>query len=144
MKYGKDYVIICGDLYKKIANNFDIDYEIELSKITKYLPEKKEEKKDEKEEKKVKNNDGNVETITPEEKLEKIEKLGINIENNYLYKKGNDKDGIKEYRVDFYPIKIIQLSFNTLINFIEEEKKILDKKRAQEEWEKSHKRKKIK
>ena len=28
VKYGKDYVIICGDLYRKIANNFGIDYEI--------------------------------------------------------------------------------------------------------------------
>ena len=133
VKYGKDYVIICGDLYRKIANNFDIDYEIALTKITKYIPEQKEEKKEEKE---VKTNDGNVETITPEEKEIKEEKLEINAENNYLYKKGNEKEGIKEYIVDFYPINIIQLSFSTLITFVEEEKKKLDKKKAQEEWEK--------
>ena len=146
LKYGIDYVIICGDLYKKICNNFELDYEITFSKITKYLPEKKEEKikEDGEEEQEVKTNDGKAETKTPEKKEEKEEKLEINTENNYLYKKGNEKEGIKEYIVDFYPINIIQLSFSTLINYVEEEKIKIDKKKAQEEWEKKPKEEKDK
>ena len=48
MKYGEDYFIICGDLYKKIKNNFEFDYLVELEKTTIFLePKKTEEKKEE-------------------------------------------------------------------------------------------------
>ena len=139
LKYGEDYVITCGEIYKKIANYFEMDYEIKLVKITKYLPEKKYE--------------GDVKTKTPEtpdpdqpkeNKKPKEEKLEINIEKNYLYKKGNEEEGIKEYVVDFYPIKIIQLSFSSLLDYIEREKKEIEKRKKEEEWEKMSKEEKEK
>ena len=130
-KYGIDFVIICGELYQKIAKNFEIDYEIKLEKTTKYLPQKKEEKKE-----------GDTEPETPPEKKE--EKLEINTDKNYLYKKGNEQEGIKEYVVDFYPIKYIPLTLNNLIKHIENEKEKLDKQRENEEWEKKPKEEKEK
>ena len=130
-KYGTDFVIICGELYQKISKNFEIDYEIKLEKVTKYIPQKKEEK-----------NDGNTVDETPEGKVE--EKLEINIERNYLYKKGNEKDGIKEYVVDFYPIKYIPLSLKLLINHIETENKKIAKNKKKEEFEKKSKEEKDK
>ena len=125
-KYGVDYVIICGDLYQKIEEYFEIDYEIKLTKIIKYLTQKKEGKVDKKE--------GNSNQETPEPEIE--EKLEINTSKNYLYKKGNEKEGIKEYVVDFYPVKILQISLKSLINHIESEKSKIDEKKKIEEWEK--------
>ena len=129
LKYGVDYVILCGELYKKILNNFEIDYEITLSKTVKYLPENIiEEKKDNE----IKRGE------TEEEQLE------INSEKNYIYKKGNEKECIKEYVVDFYPIKILKLSFSTLMDYIENEKIKLDNIKAREEWEKKTQEEKMK
>ena len=128
IKYGVDYVLICGELYQIISKNFEIDYEIPLSKTIKYLPEKIIEKNE-----KQKQEEGSNEAKMIDNKEEKLE---INVERNYLYKKGNEKEGIKEYIVDFYPIKIIKVRFNALIDYIENKKVKLDKKKAQEEWEK--------
>ena len=151
-KYGIDYVIICGDLYNNISKNFGLDYEIKLPKITIIIPEKKEEKeekeekekkeqkeqKNEKEQKKSEEEKKNKEK--KEEKQEELEikneKLEINIEQNYLRKKGNEKKGIKEYIVDFYPIKVIQVNIVNPIVYIESEKRRIENKKQEEEWEK--------
>ena len=133
LEYGKHYVIICDDLFQKIKDNFEFDYLIKLDKVTKYLPGAKKEEDSPKEK-------------SSSEKEDKIieEKLVINKERNLLFKKGNEKDGIKEYVVDFYPVKIIQLTMTKLINYCEKEKKILDDKKEQEEWEKKSKEEKEK
>ena len=195
--YGKDYVIICGEIFNKIYQYFKFDYFIELEKTTIVSESKaKEDKKDinkksqETETKTetikeiqnkgkififnndknyiienftksiVKDNDKNnskVEIlqisksielsfpkkteekkllIAPREKEEKGEteeveetpdqeqidfnegKLIINKEKNYLRKKEIKKNSIKEYIVDFYPIKYLQLNFDYLINIV--------------------------
>jgi len=74
--------------------------------------------------------------MPPETTETKVEKLEINTEKNYLRKKGDEKKGIKEYIVDFYPIKTIQLNIGNAISYIENEKKIIEKKKEEEEWEK--------
>ena len=140
IKYGVNYVLICGELYKIISDNFEIDYEITLSKITKYIPEKIIEKNQEQKKEEQKNEE-NGET---KEKEANEEKLEINAERNFIYKKGNEKEGIKEYVVDFYPIKILQISFSDLIDYIENEKKKLDNQKAKEEWESKSKEEKEK
>ena len=133
LEYGKHYVIICGELFQKISDNFEFDYLIKLDKVTKYLPNMKKEEDSHKEK-------------ASSEKKDKIieEKLEINKERNCLSKKGNEKNCIKEYIVDFYPVKIIQMTMTKLINYCEKEKKILDDKKEQEEWEKKSKEEKEK
>ena len=143
VKYGDNYVILCDDIYKKVSLYYEFDYLIELEKTTIYYePTIKEEKKPEdgktkeaiKEEKKAED-DQNKYTIKEEkEKKEEVEeKLEINKENNFLRKKENKNKNIKEYIVDFYPIKILNLQFSSLINIIkpiykkEEEKNREDK-----------------
>ena len=133
LEYGKHYVIICDDLFLKILDNFEFDYLIKLNKVTKYLPNIKKE------------------DVSPKEKISsekgdknKEEKLEINKERNYLFKKGNEKNGIKEYVVDFYPVKIIQMTMTKLINYCENERKVLDDIKEQEEWEKKTKEEKEK
>ena len=133
LEYGKDYVIICGDLYQKIFENFEFDYIIKLNKITKYLPNAKKEEN--------KNDEGN--TKEPE-KTETKEKLEINKEKNYLCKKGDEKKGIKEYVVDFYPIKYMQLSMKTLVNYISKEKQKIEIKKKKKEWEEKSNEEKLK
>ena len=143
-QYGVDYVIICGKLYENISKIFELDYEIELQKIIKVSPDKEEEKEEKKEEDKKEEKKGETpetkettETPMPPETTEtKVEKLEINTEKNYLGKKGDEKKGIKEYIVDFYPIKTIQLNIGNAVSFIENEKKIIEKKKEEEEWEK--------
>ena len=55
VKYGKDYVIICGEIFYKIYNYFEFDILVELEKTTIFaeqnLNDEKEEKKEEKENK---------------------------------------------------------------------------------------------
>ena len=186
VKYGENYVIICGDIYEKINLYFEFDILVELEKTTIYLEEKlnneKEEKVDKNDENKNKENaeekkenekinnddknkekekeDKNIEQKTNEEnpnenekklenkneeqikeaeekqkdviqndKMEKEneidknkleeDKLEINIEKNYIRKKENKNKDIKEYIVDFYPIKFIQFEFSILIKKIE-------------------------
>ena len=133
LEYGKDFVIICGDLYQKVYENFEFDYIIKLTKITKYLPNAKQLKEKKKE----------GDTKEPENK-EIAEKLEINKEKNYLCKKGNEKEGIKEYVVDFYPIKIIQLSMKNLIDFISKEKEKIIIKKEEQEWKEKSDEEKIK
>ena len=125
LKYGQDYVIICGDLYQKISEYFQFDYIIKFHKITKYLQTKEK-------------NEGETpqEISDSEPHHQKEEKLEINKEKNYIYRKGNEKEGIKEYVVDFFPVKILQFSFSTLLNYEEREKKKLDDKKKEEIWEK--------
>ena len=58
------------------------------------------------------------ETQDLEEKDFNEGKLIINKEKNYLRKKETKDDSIKEYIVDFYPIKYLQLSFDYIINTV--------------------------
>ena len=151
-KYGIDYVIICGTLYNNISKNFGIDYEIKLPKMAKIIPEKKEEKeKEQEEQKEQKEKQKSEEEKKSEEKKEnqetmeiENEKLEINIEENYLRKKGNEKKGIKEYIVDFYPVNLIQLNIVNPIVYIENEKTKIENKKKEEEWEKKTKEEKNK
>ena len=133
LEYGKHYVIICDDLFQKILDNFEFDYLIKLNKVTKYLPN-------------IKKREDTLKENESSDKKDKIieEKLIINKERNFLFKKGNEKNGIKEYVVDFYPVKIIQMTMAKLINYCQKEKKILDDKKEQEEWEKKSKEEKEK
>ena len=144
-QYGIDYVIICDKLYENISKIFELDYEIKLEKIIKVIPEKKEEKKEEEKKGETPEAKETKETPMPPETTEaKDEKLEINIEKNYLRKKGNEKKGIKEYIVDFYTIKTIQLNFGNAISYIENEKRKIENKKEEEEWEKKTEEEKIK
>ena len=196
VKYGENYVIICGDIFNKINNYFEFDILVELEKTTIYLEEKlniekEEKKKEEKEDKNNENNnkenvvekkenekpinddknkeqnEKNIEQKKEEENSEekdkkseykneeenkeaeqkqkeviqndKIEKeniidknkleddkIEINKEKNYIRKKENKNKDIKEYIVDFYPIKFIQFEFNSLIKRIETKHKEIE------------------
>ena len=211
-EYGKDYVIICGEIFYKIFNYFEFDILVELQKTTIFaeqnLNDEKEEKKEDKNEEKEnkiddnkdkKNIEGNVELKNVKEKLnndnenkekaendikkgEKIdikeaektedkgeeksenkneiieeqnkeqildkkpedlkekkeeeiiekkekekeidnnklqkEKCDIIIEKNYIRKIEKEKKEIKEYVLDFYPIKYIEFNFSNLISII--------------------------
>ena len=193
--YGKDYIIICGEIFNKIYQYFKFDYFVELEKTTiisesKTKEEKKENKKSQETETKTekikaKQNKGNIfifnndknytienftkSNINNDNKnnlkeemfqisksidlcfLKKIEekkliisneteekgetkevgetpdpeqidfnkgKLIINKEKNYLRKKETKENSIKEYIVDFYPIKYLQLNFDYIINIV--------------------------
>ena len=193
--YGKDYIIICGEIFNKIYQYFKFDYFVELEKTTiisesKTKEEKKENKKSQETETKTekikaKQNKGNIfifnndknytienftkSSINNDNKnnlkeemfqisksidlcfLKKIEekkliisneteekgeteevgetpdpeqidfnkgKLIINKEKNYLRKKETKDNLIKEYIVDFYPIKYLQLNFDYIINIV--------------------------
>ena len=137
VKYGIDYVIICGEIYKKISQYFEFDYLIELEKTTIYYKSKKEIQKENEENKQEEKNEIEIEEA----------KLEINIEQNYMRKKENKKNGIKEYFVDFYPIKIIEVSFSHLNSFVEKKYDELEESKKEEELKdlpKNEKNKKIK
>ena len=198
--YGKDYIIICGEIFNKIYQYFEFDYLIQLEKTIIYSESKTQQKSKDNKNKNIdkksqetetktakikeKQNKGNIfiftndknyiienfnklavddknKTYSKEEMfqisqrieffyLKKIEeklitsdeieekgeteeigetqdleekdfnegKLIINKEKNYLRKKETKDDSIKEYIVDFYPIKYLQLSFDYIINTV--------------------------
>ena len=145
VKYGVDYVIICGEIYQRISEYFEIDYLVELEKTTIYLEPKEEEKSKEekKEENKEEKNDEIKEEKKEENKEEKKEenkietteeKLEINAEKNYMRKKENKEKGIKEYIVDFYPIITLHLSFKNIVKIIENKYRELEEKRKEEKF----------
>ena len=158
VKYNVDYVIICGEIYQRIKDYFEIDYLVELEKTIIYLEpkedelKKEEEKNEEKKEGKEEEKKEGKEEEKKEEKIEdkkeenKIEvneeKLEINTEKNYLRKKENKIKGIKEYVVDFYPIITLQLSFNDIVKEIEGRYIKMEKQRKDEEFEKMSKEEK--
>ena len=58
LKYKKDFVILCDELYKIITNNYKLDYEIKLKKIKNvYLKTQKKDKNNDKDKDKDKDND---------------------------------------------------------------------------------------
>ena len=187
--YGKDYVIICGEIFNKINRYFEFDYLIELEKTTIYSESKIKVKNNDKdnenkneqetgaktETKEEIKNKGNIfifnnsknyiienftklaindkaknyskeemfqisknielpylqkiekNLITPSETQETEEqeqkdfsegKLIINKEKHYLRKKETKDNSIKEYVVDFYPIKYIKLNFDYILNIV--------------------------
>ena len=50
VKYGDNYVIICGEIYDKISNYFEFDYLIELEKTTIFYSKEEENNKSEQKE----------------------------------------------------------------------------------------------
>ena len=94
--YGKHFIIVCGELFKKISEYYELDYIIELTKTTKYLP--------------------------PEKKEEKEEKSKLNFNINFLYKKEKEEKNTIVHMVDFYPVKTLQILLTDLIKFVEKEK----------------------
>ena len=63
-----------------------------------------------------------------EQNIIKKSELIIDRENNYLRKKEDENNGIKEYIVDFYPIKFVQLSFDYIYNKVDGKNQELLKK----------------
>ena len=133
VKYGEDYVIICGDIFEKIFEYFEFDYLVELDKTIIFFEPKKEEekksrleqkdnKKEEKEEEKKE-----IKGITPE-------KLEIDVVKNCLRKKESKDKRIKEYIVDFYPIKYLQIEYNEIFTKIEKIFKEEEKKKKEEKY----------
>jgi hypothetical protein len=145
MKYGEDYVIICGEIYEKIFQYFEFDILVELDKtFIFYEPIKEEEKKPEVEQKENKKEEKDEIKNIPPENLE-IDKV-----NNCLRKKENKDKRIKEYILDFYPIKILQLDFDKILNEIkviyeESERKRIEefKKKSKEDRKKIEKEEKL-
>ena len=145
MKYGEDYVIICGEIYEKIFQYFEFDILVELDKTFIFNePIKEEEKKPEVEQKENKKEEKDEIKNIPPENLE-IDKV-----NNCLRKKENKDKRIKEYIVDFYPIKILQLDFDKILNEIkviyeESERKRIEelKKKSKEDRKKIEKEEKL-
>ena len=88
--------------------------------MKKFLP-----KNNEEEEENTKKEE-NTPTPTPgnseKEKETTEEKLIIDTDKNCLYKKGNEKKGIKEYVVDFYPVNFAIISLNVMVNYVEMKK----------------------
>jgi len=143
VKYGEDYVIICGDIYEKIFEYYEFDKLVELDKtIIFFEPKKEEENKSEVEQK-----DNKIEA-KEEEKIEIIdiqpEKLKIDLDNKCLRKKENKDKRIKEYIVDFYPVKILQVEFNEIFKTIKEIYEKLEKEKKEEEYKKMSKEEKSK
>ena len=100
LTYGKDFVIVCGELFSKIKEYFEIDYLIELPKaiMNSLLIGK------------------NKNNINKKDELKKIE---INEKDNYLI--------FGEYIIDFYPVKTLQIIFSELIDSLGVERKEKDK-----------------
>ena len=118
IKYKEDFVIICGDLFNKIVQYFEIDYIIELPKIIKYLPNEN-------------NNNNNNKEEKTDNKSYKLEiNLEFNLEFNYLYKYENNTI---LYIIDFYPIKTLQIKFSEIIDNIEKERKMVKENQNQNE-----------
>jgi hypothetical protein len=102
--YGKDFVIICGELFTKIKEYFEIDYLIELpkAKISSSMISK------------------NKNYINKKGKLQKIE---TNDKDNYLI--------FGEYIIDFYPVKTLQIIFSELIDSLGVQRKEKDKEKEE-------------
>ena len=80
LKYKKDFIILCGQLYQVLKNNYKLDYIIRLTKIQTVIDLNKKEQKEEKKEDKK------------EKKEEKVEKKEMNKEEE----KKEEKDGEKK------------------------------------------------
>ena len=99
VKYGENYVIICGDIYEKINLYFEFDILVELEKTTIYLEEKlnneKEEKVDKNDENKNKENAEEKkenEKINNDDKNKEKEKEDKNIEQKTNEENPNEKE----------------------------------------------------
>ena len=98
ISYGKDFLIICDELFTKIKEYFEFDYIIELTKS------------------RMNSAMINKNIINKKDKLKKIE---INEKDNYLI--------FDEYIIDFYPVKTLQIIFSELIDTFGVERKEKDK-----------------
>ena len=151
LTYKKDFILLCGQLYQIIRNNYRIDYIIKLTKIKTIIDLNKnksnEEKKDKDKEKEgepqndnlKKNNDEeeNDEEYINNEKLvkEKLDEFIIDEDKGFMskivkYKKGNNENNENIYilnELDFYPIQVYQKSFGIIVRAIENAKLMYDK-----------------
>ena len=155
LKYKKDFIILCGELYKLLKNNYKFDYLIKLKKITRAIKlkdnnkkeeiKKEEEKKDNEEkkedkenEKKEKENENEKEMKEEEddEENEKKKKLINEKLDKFIY--DEEKDLISKIikrddgnyslnEIDIYPIKIYFQYFGAMVRTIEKAKKEYDK-----------------
>ena len=149
MKYGEDFIIICGEIFEKIFKYFEFDILVELDKTyIFYEPKREEEKKT-----KVAQKENKKEEKKEEEEIKDIspQELEIDTDNNCLRKKENKDKRIKEYIVDFYPIKILQLNFGEILNkikviYLEEERKRIEelKKKSKEDRKNLEKEERLK
>ena len=116
LKYKKDFIILCGQLYQVLKNNYKLDYIIRLTKIQTVInlnknekkeekegkkDEKKEEKVDKKEEKKDEKKEEKVDKKEEKKEEEKKERKNIEIEkkeekNENKEKKEENKEGKEE------------------------------------------------
>ena len=136
-KFRKDFIILCGELYKLIKNNYRFDYLIKFRKFrtsihlkSKKNNNKKEEKKEEgKEEKmeevKLNEKDEEDEEYIKKEKLinEKLNKFVIDIDKGLISKirEGNGGCYLLD-EIDFFPVKVYLQSFGNIVRIIERAK----------------------
>ena len=96
LKYKKDFIILCGELYKLLKNNYKFDYLIKLKKFTKIieLKDNKIEDKNENNQKEEKKNEEGKEK--EEEKKENNEERKENNEEKKEDKENEKKEKEKE------------------------------------------------
>jgi len=130
LKYKKDFIILCGELYKLIKNNYKFDYLIKLKKITKAIKlkdhnnndkndkekEKKEEEDDEENKKKKKLINEKLDKFIYDEEKDLITKIIKRYDGNYILNE-----------IDIYPIKLYFQYFGAMIRMMEKAKKLYDK-----------------
>ena len=147
-KYREDFIILCGELYKLIKNNYRFDYIIKFRKFQNIIQmkkeknnNKKEEKKEKKEEKKEEIKEEKKEEVKEEKKeeakeeekdeeyiknekliKEKLNKFVVDVDKGLIskIKEGNGCYILNE--IDFYPIKVYVQSLGNMVRMIENAK----------------------
>ena len=154
LKYKKDFILLCGEIYQLIKTNFQMDYIIKLTKnktiidlnktIKNEEPKKEENKENEQkregegeatkeninEKKEQKDNKENDADYTNKEQLvkEKLDKFIFDEERGLISKivKENTENKYILNELYFNPIQVYQNSFGALIRLIEKTKIMYD------------------
>ena len=125
--YKKDFILLCGQLYQIIKNNYRIDYIIKLTKMRTIIDLNKNNDEE-------KNDDINNEKLVKE----KLDEFIIDENKGFIskivkYKKGNNENkdnNDNKYilnELDFYPIQVYQKSFGIIVRAIENAKLMYDR-----------------
>ena len=139
VKYGDNYVIICGEIYDKISTNFEFDYLIELEKTTIFYTKEEENKKEEQKEVSKKDSNEKTEEGKAVQKIE--EKVGEKIakeleldndgKNNKINNIQNSIEVLKEEKKNLSKENILKISERVGVPGLEisqENLKVEDKK----------------
>ena len=146
LKYRKDFIVVCGQLYQVLKTNYNQDYIIKFTKLETLInlnknnkKEKDEDKKEAikneiKDEKKERENaikEKDQEYINKEKMVkEKLDKFILDENQGFISKliKINEQDNLYVlYELDFYPVQIYEKSFGEMVRIVEKAKKLYDR-----------------